>query len=96
MSDLSRFLDSLEGCRVLGVNPPVMDFSFFDLWAKPLGLLFLLGLLRKRGNEVYLIDCIRDSAASDKTDCLLASLLSGQTSRNDPHEWTDEQSHRMA
>ncbi|HOG14237.1 MAG TPA: B12-binding domain-containing radical SAM protein [Synergistales bacterium] len=66
MSDLSGLLSSLKGCRVLGVNPPVMDFSFFDLWAKPLGLLFLLGLLRERGNEVYLIDCIRDSAASDK------------------------------
>jgi hypothetical protein len=36
----------------------VHDFTFFDLWAKPLGLLFLLGFLRRQGNRVYLADCI--------------------------------------
>ena len=43
---------------MLGVNPPVHDFTFFDLWAKPVGLLFLLDFLRRRGNEVRLADCI--------------------------------------
>ena len=32
---------SLRGARVLGVNPPVRDFAFMDLWSKPLGLLYL-------------------------------------------------------
>ncbi|MBL3539047.1 MAG: radical SAM protein [Aminivibrio sp.] len=48
----------MTGAVVLGVNPPVHDFTFFDLWAKPLGLLFLLGFLRRQGNRVYLADCI--------------------------------------
>jgi len=48
----------MKGAVVLGVNPPVHDFTFFDLWAKPLGLLFLLDYLRKRGNRVFLADCI--------------------------------------
>jgi len=66
MSDLTGLLGSLKGHRVLGVNPPVMDFAFFDFWAKPMGLLYLLGSLRERGNEVCLVDCIRESCTSDK------------------------------
>ncbi|MDK2958969.1 radical SAM protein [Aminivibrio sp.] len=58
MSDLSPFFRKMTGAVVLGVNPPVHDFTFFDLWAKPLGLLFLLGFLRRQGNRVYLADCI--------------------------------------
>ncbi|MDR1732420.1 MAG: radical SAM protein, partial [Synergistaceae bacterium] len=56
--DFSRELSALKGRRILGVNPPVYDFSWFDLWAKPLGLLFLLQFLRERGNEVHLVDCL--------------------------------------
>lgn len=48
----------LRAGRVLGVNPPVVDFAWFDLWAKPLGLLNILGFLREQGNEVYLLDCL--------------------------------------
>lgn len=58
MADLSPFFRNLRGASVLGVNPPVHDFTFFDLWAKPVGLLFLLDFLRRRGNEVRLADCI--------------------------------------
>ena len=42
----------------MGVNPPVYDFAWFDLWAKPLGLLNLLGFLREQGNRVQLVDCL--------------------------------------
>lgn len=66
MGDLSPYLGSLKGKRILGINPPVHDFAFFDLWAKPLGLLFILGMLRDRGNEVDLIDCIHEAATFDR------------------------------
>jgi hypothetical protein len=47
-----------KGRRVLGINPPVMDFAFFDLWSKPMGLLFLLGFLREEGASVSLLDMV--------------------------------------
>jgi hypothetical protein len=39
------------------VNPWITDFSAYDLWAKPLGLLRLAGLLREGGCGVHFIDC---------------------------------------
>lgn len=48
----------LRDKTILGVNPPVMDFAWFDLWAKPAGLLRLLAFLRSRGNRVHLLDCL--------------------------------------
>lgn len=65
MSELSSFFREMTGAVVLGVNPPVHDFTFFDLWAKPLGLLFLLDYLRKRGNRVFLADCIFEGRTGD-------------------------------
>ena len=49
---------ALRGQTILGVNPPVLDFAWFDLWAKPAGLLNVLGFLRSRGNRVHLLDLI--------------------------------------
>jgi radical SAM superfamily enzyme YgiQ (UPF0313 family) len=56
--DLSRALAELKGGTVLGINPPVRDFAWFDLWSKPVGLLNLLQFLRSAGNDVYLVDCL--------------------------------------
>ncbi|MDR2136855.1 MAG: cobalamin-dependent protein [Synergistaceae bacterium] len=56
--DVSPALRELRGVRVLGINPPVYDFAWFDLWSKPVGLLTLLQTLRLAGNEVDLIDCL--------------------------------------
>lgn len=67
MSDLFHFLNGLKGKRILGINPPVFDFAYFDLWAKPIGLLYLLQWMRDLGNEVQFLDCIyeaRDKAKS--------------------------------
>ena len=63
--DSSTFLRSLHGANILGINPPIFDFTFFDLWAKPLGLLFLLDALRKRGNAVHLLDCVEEAAGRE-------------------------------
>jgi radical SAM superfamily enzyme YgiQ (UPF0313 family) len=43
--------------RVLLVNPWIHDFAAFDLWAKPLGLLYIGESLRRKGVEVALVDC---------------------------------------
>ncbi|MDR1940898.1 MAG: radical SAM protein [Endomicrobium sp.] len=42
--------------NLLLINPPVYDFAAFDLWSKPLGLLYLTSILQKQGSEVTLLD----------------------------------------
>lgn len=44
--------------RVLLINPWAYDFTAFDLWSKPLGLLYLGAHLRRRGFQVTLLDCL--------------------------------------
>jgi len=43
---------------LLLINPWVYDFAAYDLWAKPLGLLFLASLLKKNGWSIHYIDCL--------------------------------------
>lgn len=43
--------------RILLVNPWITDFAAHDLWARPLGLLSLAGVLRQLDCEPQLIDC---------------------------------------
>ena len=52
---------AMDGKRVLLVNPWIHDFAAYDLWAKPLGLLSLGGMLREAGCEVYFVDCLNAS-----------------------------------
>ncbi|MDL2298301.1 radical SAM protein [Synergistaceae bacterium OttesenSCG-928-D05] len=63
---MSKIL-GIRGKNILGVNPPVHDFAFFDLWSKPMGLLYLLERMRLNGNDVFLLDTIYEAAASEKT-----------------------------
>lgn len=44
--------------RLLLINPWIYDFAAFDLWMKPVGLLYLAGYLREHGYAVHLIDCL--------------------------------------
>ncbi len=46
---------------ILLVNPWITDFAAYDLWAKPLGLLYLGALLREGGVDVALLDCLERS-----------------------------------
>jgi len=39
------------------INPWIYDFAAYDLWSKPLGLLYLAGYLRECGFDAMLIDC---------------------------------------
>ena len=40
------------------INPWIYDFAAYDLWSKPLGLLYLAGWLRESGFHIHLIDCL--------------------------------------
>lgn len=45
--------------RLALVNPWITDFAAHDLWARPVGLLLLAGLLRDAGAAVDFIDCLQ-------------------------------------
>lgn len=47
-----------KGRDLLLINPWMYDFAAYDLWAKPLGLLSLAGLLKKNAWAVHYIDCL--------------------------------------
>ncbi len=44
--------------NILLINPWIHDFAAYDFWIKPLGLLYLGGLLRRNNHQVSLIDCL--------------------------------------
>lgn len=46
------------GPSLLLINPWIYDFAAYDFFARPLGLLYLAGLLAARGFEISLIDCL--------------------------------------
>jgi radical SAM superfamily enzyme YgiQ (UPF0313 family) len=43
---------------LLLINPWIYDFAAYDLWSKPLGLLYLAAFLRNCGFQIHLIDCL--------------------------------------
>ena len=53
------------------INPWIYDFAAYDLWSKPLGLLYLAGYLRACGFAVTLIDCmnIHRTGSQDAAHC---------------------------
>ncbi len=44
--------------HILLINPWIHDFAAYDFWAKPLGFLFIAGMLRAGGVNVSYIDCL--------------------------------------
>lgn len=40
------------------INPWIHDFAAYDLWSKPLGLLYLAGALRDHGYKIHFLDCL--------------------------------------
>jgi len=42
--------------KVLMINPPIYDFSAYDLWMKPLGFLVIADLFVKNGIDVFYFD----------------------------------------
>ena len=43
---------------ILCINPWIYDFTAYDLWSKPLGLLYIAAYLESRGCRVKLVDCL--------------------------------------
>lgn len=48
----------IKSTHLLLVNPWIYDFTAYDFWSKPLGLLYLASILRDQGYEVNYIDCM--------------------------------------
>ncbi len=44
--------------HILLINPWITDFAAYNLWVRPLGLLYIASLLRANGFRVTLIDCL--------------------------------------
>lgn len=44
--------------NILLVNPWITDFAAYDLWIRPLGLLYVGSFLRERGHSIRLVDCM--------------------------------------
>jgi len=43
---------------ILLINPWIYDFAAYDLWVKPLGLLYIAAVLKRNGLGVHIIDCL--------------------------------------
>ncbi len=43
----------------LVINPWVADFKLYDEWMHPVGLYFLISLLKHNGFEIYFFDCLQ-------------------------------------
>ena len=44
--------------NLLLINPWIYDFTAYDLWSKPLGLLYIASFLRKNNFNISFIDCL--------------------------------------
>ena len=44
--------------HIVCINPWIHDFAAFDFWAKPIGLLYIAGMLRHCGLRVSYMDCL--------------------------------------
>jgi len=44
--------------EILLINPWICDFAAYDLWSKPLGLMYVGAALRRNGYRIRLIDCL--------------------------------------
>jgi len=44
--------------NILLVNPWITDFAAYDFWIKPMGLLYLAGVLQQAGFQPRLVDCM--------------------------------------
>ncbi|MFC1840402.1 B12-binding domain-containing radical SAM protein [Thermodesulfobacteriota bacterium] len=56
---------------VILINPWIYDFAAYDLWSKPLGLLYLASYLKKQKISTHVIDCM------DPYDPEMSNRLSG-------------------
>ncbi|MDD5170224.1 MAG: cobalamin-dependent protein, partial [Syntrophales bacterium] len=53
------------------INPWIYDFSAYDYWMKPLGLLYMASYLRENGLHVRFIDCLNPLSPEAPPDAAL-------------------------
>ena len=44
--------------RILLINPWIYDFAAYDLWMRPVGLLYIASVLKRDGIDIDFIDCL--------------------------------------
>ena len=65
--------------KILLINPWIFDFTAYDFWLKPLGLLYIAGILEKFTEfELFFIDCL------DRTHPLLPKKLKSKPDGRGP------------
>jgi radical SAM superfamily enzyme YgiQ (UPF0313 family) len=47
-----------SGIKILLINPWITDFAAYNLWAEPLGLLYIASILKKAGAQLSYIDAL--------------------------------------
>ncbi len=52
--------------HILLINPWITDFSAYNFWIKPLGLLYIASVLRENRFRVTLIDCLDYSIKTER------------------------------
>lgn len=58
----------MKRLKALLINPYIYDFSAYNYWSTPLGLLYIGSILRKNGIEISLIDCLKVDENKRKED----------------------------
>jgi radical SAM superfamily enzyme YgiQ (UPF0313 family) len=52
--------------QLLLINPWIYDFTAYDLWSKPIGLLYLASFLANQGFIISLVDCLDNQLIKPK------------------------------
>ena len=63
--------------KLLLINPWIYDFAAFDLWSKPLGLLYIASFLRRQNFEIAYIDCLNKYPVNKKEPVKLKKFGTG-------------------
>lgn len=53
-----------SGKNLLLINPWIYDFTAYDLWSQPLGLLYIASFLQSHGFNISYIDCLNSENGS--------------------------------
>jgi radical SAM superfamily enzyme YgiQ (UPF0313 family) len=74
--------------RLLLVNPWIFDFTAYDLWSKPLGLLYIASFLRQFDFDIFYIDCLDkyDQNGQVKPDIKIKKYGTGHYTREVVHK----------
>ena len=67
--------------KLLLINPWIYDFAAFDLWSKPLGLLYIASFLRNYNYKIAFIDCLDKYAAEEYSIVKLKKFGTGHFHR---------------